>query len=287
VTLPPEPYSETSSPPDAPGTTSSTGATTPARQVTEPMRQLAATTLLVGNGAFLFVGLSDLIFVVDSWASEFGARSAATFDAFAGPLAVVLPLLAVLIATHIAPTVPQARGIVLAALGSYGFSALFGVITYLGAFAGDLFSVRATFDGLLVRAVWLAFLTIAGMAVYKIYRATYPPGPVRTGYAYGPTVYGRPYPGQPMYPQPTYKPGTAEPNYEQKYEASTFDGPTAETGWPVVPPQPASSPTPVSDPTVRMAAPPAAPGEATRLMRPVAPPPAAPASPEPGTNAQQ
>jgi hypothetical protein len=179
------------------------------------MRQLAASALLIGNAVFLFVGLSDLLFVVDGWASEFGTRSAATFDAFAGPVAIVLPLLAVLIATHVAPTVPQARGIVMAALGSYGFSGLFGVITYMGAFAGDLFSVRATFDGLLLRAVWLAFLTIAAMAVYKIFRAVDPPTSPKAGYAYGPTVYGRPYPGQPMYPQPTYKPGTAEPKYEQ------------------------------------------------------------------------
>src|SRR5262245_1191928 len=227
------------------------------------MRQLAASALLIGNAVFLFVGLSDLLFVVDGWASEFGGRSAATFDAFAGPLAIALPLLAVLIATHVAPTVPQARGIVMAALASYGFGGLFGLITYMGAFAGDLFSVRATFDGLLLRAVWLAFLTVAAMAVYKIYRALDPPTS-KAGYAYGPTVYGRPYPGHTREPQPTYKPGTAEPKSEQNNDPSTLDGPTAESGWPVIPPQASGAPTAIPDPTVRMAAPAEAQGDATR-----------------------
>jgi hypothetical protein len=262
------------------------------------MRQLGATALLIGNGVFLFVGLSDLIFVVSGWASDFGVRSAAAFGAFAGPLAIALPLLAVLIATHIAPTVPQARTIVMAALGSYGVSAFFGLITYLGAFAGDLFSIRATFDGLLVRTVWLAFLTVAAMTVYRIYRSTYPSTPSKAAYSYGPTMYGRPYPGQPMYPQPTYKTGSAEPNYERIHEPASFDGPTAETGWPAVPlqpvppqpvppqpvpPPPAGAPVAAPDPTVRMAAPRESPGEPTRLMRPVAPPSApAPVDPTKG-----
>ena len=147
---------------------------TPARQVTEPFRPIAANALLIGNGVFLFIGLSDLLFVVDGWASGFGTRSVGAFDAFAGPFAVALPLLAVLIATHVGPTLPKARIVLLGALGSYAFSAVFGVITYLGAFAGSLFSVRDTFDGLLWRSVWLCFLAIAGMAVYRVYQADVP-----------------------------------------------------------------------------------------------------------------
>jgi hypothetical protein len=81
-----------------------------------------------------------------------------------------------------------------------------------------------------------------------------------------------------MYPQPTYKPGTAEPKYEQNSEPPTFDGPTAESGWPVIPPQASGAPTVVPDQTVRMASPAESEGEATRLMRPVVPPSAAPAT---------
>lgn len=278
MTLPPEPYSDVSSQAAAPGTTASTGAMTPARQVTEPMRQLAAGALLVGNAVFLFIGLSDLVFVVNGWSHDFGARSIGAFDSFAGPFAIALPLLAVLIATHLAPTLPQARTILLAALGSYAFSAVFGVITYLGAFAGSLFSVRGTFDGLLWRTVWLSFLAIAGMTVYRVYQAIYPAPPPKA--AYGPTVYGRPYPGQPMYPQPTYQPGTAEPRYPQPTGTAGFEAPTAETGWPAVPPQ-SAAPKVEPDPTVRVTAPGAGAGEATRLMPPVAGATPHPPSPAP------
>ncbi len=283
MTQPRDRYPDVSSPAAAPGSTTSTGATTPARQVTEPMRPIAASALLIGNGVFLFVGLSDLLFVVSGWGSGFGTRSVEEFDSFAGPLAVALPLLAVLIATHVAPTLPQARTILLAALGSYGFSAVFGVVTYLGAFAGSLFSVRQTFDGLLWRTVWLCFLAIAGIAVYRIYHTLFPSAPAKAGYSYGPTVYGRPYPGQPMYPQPTYQPGAAEPRYDRPKEE--FDVPTAETGWPVVPPQ--TSTVVESDPTVRVTTP----SEPTRLMPPVAgatkqiPPP--PPSPDPARGSDQ
>ncbi len=287
MTQPRDHYPDVSSPAAAPGTTAGAGAMTPARQVTEPIRPIAANALLIGNGVFLFIGLSDLLFVVNGWASGFGTRSVGAFDAFAGPLAVALPLLAVLIATHMGPTLPKARTILIGALGSYAFSAVFGVITYLGAFAGSLFSVRDTFDGLLWRSVWLCFLAIAGMAVYRVYQAMFPAAPPKA--PYGPTVYGRPYPGQPMYPQPTYQPGTAEPRYEQPRDTAVFDAPTAETGWPAVPPQmapPAAGPTVTptvrpaadSDPTVRVMAP----ADPTRLMPPVAgakkhvPPPAAP-----------
>jgi hypothetical protein len=259
----------------------------PARQVTEPMRPLVAAALLIGNAVFLFIGLSDLLFVVTGWGSQFGARSVAAFDSFAGPFAIGLPLLAVLLATHVAPVLPKSRIILLAALGSYAVSAVFGVITFLGAFAGSLFSVRATFDGLLWRSVWLGFLAMAAMAVYRVYHAMFPPAPPKGTYSYGPTVYGRPYPGQPMYPQPTYQPGTAEPRYSPPPTA-IFDGPTAETGWPAVAPQPSAQvPPPVAaEPTVRVTMP--REGDPTRLMPPVVgatrspAPPARSAPPDPG-----
>ncbi len=262
VTLPTEPY------PDATrgGPAHASAAEAPGRAVTEPMRQLVATALLAGNGVFLFLGISDLLFVVTGWAGQFGVRSAATFDSFAGPVAIALPLLAALLATHVTPALPQARIILLAALVEYGVSALFGVITYLGAFAEGLFSVRATFDGLLGRAVWLAFLTIAVTAVYRIYRAMFPPPP-KASYSYGPTVYGRPYPGQPSYPRPTnYGPASA-------YSA---EPPTAQTTpLPPVSPVAAHPASPVAAPTqpltlpTQPTPPPGPPAEQTRPNPPV------------------
>ena len=58
-------------------------------------------------------------------------------------------------------------------------SALFGAITYLGAFAHDLSSVRATIEGLLGRSVWLGFLVIAGMLLARVWRGLYPPAKPR------------------------------------------------------------------------------------------------------------
>jgi hypothetical protein len=202
VTQPPDPYSDASSA----GPTSA-GA---ARSVTQSMRHLASVALLAGNAVFLFLGVSTLLFVVSDWFGQFGARSEAVFDLFAGPVGIALPLLAMLIATHVSPPLPQARVILLVALVEYAVSAFFGVITYLGSFAEGAFSVRSTFNGLLGRAVWLAFLTIAITAVYRVYRTMYPPTPQT--YSYGPTVYGRPYPGQPSYPRPGGYP-PAQPEY--------------------------------------------------------------------------
>jgi len=249
---PPNPYSDASSP--SPGQSPQAA---PARSVTEGMRQLAATALLAGNGVFLFLGVSNLIFVVTGWVTQFGARSEAGFDTFAGPVAIALPLLAMLLATHVQPAVPQARMILLGALAEYAVSGFFGVITYLGAFAEDVFSVRSTFNGLIGRAVWLAFLTIAAVAMFRVYRTMFPPM-IRAPYSYGPTVYGRPYPGQPSYPRPG------------NYTPATF-GPAQPTGTPGAPdgghaptyPPPSEA---GADPTVRIAE---SAAEATRLIPPV------------------
>ncbi len=239
------------------------------------MRQLAATALLAGNGVLLFLGVSDLIFVVSGWVSQFGARSEAVFGTVAGPVAIALPLVAVLIATHVSPALPHSRPILITALVQYAVSALFGVITYLGGFAYGVFSVRSTFNWLLGRAVWLAFLTIAITVVYRVFREMYPPAPA---YRYGPTVYGRPYPGQPSYPRPTYGPAPSDLRYDAPPEV-----PTSETS--AVPPRAAAPPagSPPPDATVRVPPPPAgspppdatvrvppAAAEATRQMPPVA-----------------
>jgi hypothetical protein len=236
---PPDPYSDASRADPTTGTTA-------ARSVTASMRQLAAVALLAGNAVLLFLGVSNLLLVVTNWIGQFGARSEAVFDTFAGPVAIALPLLSMLIATHVSPPLPQARLILLSALVEYAVSAFFGVLTYLGAFAEGVFSVRSTFNDLLGRAVWLAFLTIAITAVYRVYRAMYPPA-LRPSYSYGPTVYGRPYPGQPTYPRPG---GYTPP-------------PTGSE----------ATPTGVSEPTVRMPGPSS---ETTRLSPPVPAPSAEP-----------
>jgi hypothetical protein len=263
-----------SSPVTAPGIAPGSGAATPARHFTEPYRQLGALALLTANAVFLFLGVSGLIFVMDGWADSFGFRSAVQFGTFVGPLALGLPFAAMLVATHIAPMVPRSRAILLTVLVEYGVSAVFGVITFLGAFAHGLGSVRDTLEGVLGRAVWLGLLVLAVIVVYRVLIGLYPPAPprVRATYAAGPTypgspVYGRPYPGRPTYPPtgstapgptapaaPTaYQPGSADPSQSpavyhpsptlaSEYDDALFESPATEGGWPIVPPPPVPAP---------------------------------------------
>ena len=280
VTLP-DPYSDVSSTPPpgpppgaAPGAPDGTAAA--ARRVTAGMRELVATALLAGNAVFLFLGISDLLFVVSGWVGGFGARSQASFGIFVGPAAILLPLGAMLLATHLSPRLPHTRALLLAALAEYAVSAVFGLITYLGSFAYGLFAVRETFDGLLRRAVWLAFLTIAAAALWRVFRALYPPAP-RPTYAYGPTMYGRPYPGQPSYPRPgnfrvseprydgpIYDPAAG--GYDPTEQFPAAEGPTAPMPAPTAagygPGVPPYVPGPVTyPPLVSPAAPPAPPAQ--------------------------
>lgn len=81
---------------------------TPARQVTGPLRELVALVLLGANAVFLFVGLIRLLTPQGAYSTVTG-RAASSFFAFIGIEAVVLPVLAVLLATHLAPTVGRRK----------------------------------------------------------------------------------------------------------------------------------------------------------------------------------
>jgi hypothetical protein len=237
----------------------SAGTDLPARQFTEPLRELTVLALLAGNTVFLALGFSRLFFVLDGWATGFGLRCVAVFDAFVGPLALGLPVLAMLLSTHVAPMLRRTRPILITVGVQLGVSALFGAITFLGAFAHDVStSVRATIEDTLLRVVWLGFLVLACVVVVRVWMGLFPaPRPQPAGYYATPT-YGRPYPGQPMYAQPsvpTYQPGTATP------------GPVS-TGWPVVPPPPRPEPLVMeADLTVQMEpVPPEVGGDATQKV---------------------
>ncbi len=204
MTLQPTSYSELSSPVTAVGTGG-----TPARQLTEPFRELASLALLAGNAVFLLLGIGGLLFVIDGWADQFGQRCAALFGDFVGLVPLGLPMVALVLATHVAPMVLRARLIAIAVLIEFGVSALFGAITFLGAFAHDLTSTRATIDGLLERGVWLTFLVLACVLAARVWLGLFA-APRRGAYApIGQPSYGRPYPGQPVYPPASYAPGIA------------------------------------------------------------------------------
>ncbi|MFV2115484.1 hypothetical protein ACFHW0_24525 [Micromonospora sp. LOL_025] len=175
---------------------------TQASQLTKPLRELAAFVLLGANAVFLFVGLIRLVTPTDY--STFGGRAGSAFFAFVGVESVFLPLLAVLLATHVKPPVPKAKLITQVALGEYAVSALFGGLTFLFWTVDRLAEgeILDAFLGLLSRVAWLALFAVAAYVVFKVWRTLYHvPKPKPQ-----PGVYGQPQPGWPQqqggYPVP-------------------------------------------------------------------------------------
>ncbi len=206
---------------------------TPASQLTRPLREPAAFVLLGANAVFLFVGLLRLL-TPQSYGTVTGSAGS-SFFAFVGIEAVVLPLLAVLLATHLRPVVPRAKLITQVAIGEYTASVILGALTFLIWSFGRLAEgeVLDAFLGLLTRLAGLALLLMAAFAVYRVWRTLYHvPKPKPQ-----PGVYGTPQPGWPGQPgghpgQPTGHPGhpgqpTGHPGH-----------PGGQPGWPGQPGQP-------------------------------------------------
>ena len=228
------------------------------RLFTEPFREICSLALLGANAIFLFLGVTGLLLVVDRWADDFGLRSERMFNVFVGGLIPVgFPLLAMLLATHVRSVLGRARLITLVAVIEYGVSAFFGAITFLGAFANDLTSVRATLEGVLYRLTWGGLLAVAGLVTVRVWLGVfYSPKPRPVQYLDYPATYGQPYPGQPMYPTPTFAPGSAAAAYPPPQADPTSDD---GSGWPIVPPPPRPAPPVIeSEPTQRIPLPPPA-----------------------------
>ncbi|MEU4527686.1 hypothetical protein AB0F49_05605 [Micromonospora ureilytica] len=169
---------------------------TQARQLTKPLRELAALALLGANAVFLFVGL--LRFIAPNDYSSFTDRAGSAFYAFIGVEAVGLPLLAVLLATHISPVLAKAKLITQAAVVEYAVSALFGTLTMLIWTVGRLAEAEVldALLGVLTRFAWMVIFAIAAWVVYTIWRAHYyVPRPKPQ-----PGVYGQPQAGWPQQP---------------------------------------------------------------------------------------
>ncbi|WP_433552794.1 hypothetical protein ACQP08_05000 [Micromonospora zamorensis] len=167
---------------------------TKARQLTKPLRELAALALLGANAVFLFVGLLRLITPNDY--SSFTDRAGSAFYAFIGVEAVVLPLLAVLLATHVSPVLPKAKLITQVALAEYAVSALFGTLTMLIWTVGRLAEAEVldALLGVLTRFAWMVIFAVAAWVVYSVWRAHYyVPRPKPQ-----PGVYGQAQPGWPQ-----------------------------------------------------------------------------------------
>jgi hypothetical protein len=200
-------------PTEAPTTGPTGGEAKPADQFTRPLRQPAAFVLLAANGLILLFAVMDLFAIFENWANNFLIRADSSFNEFVGVVSIGFPLLAVLLATHLKPPVPQARLITVLALVEYGVSALFGVLCLLVSFLHGLMAtgttlglspIRSSVEEFVVRAGSLAVLAVAALAVFHVFQGVY--APVRP-------VSAAPYPphGHPGYPQTGYPPPYGRP----------------------------------------------------------------------------
>ncbi|WP_431885316.1 hypothetical protein [Micromonospora wenchangensis] len=202
-----------------------------ARQITAPLRELAALVLLGANAVLLFVGFVRLLVPTSDY-STFSGRAGSEFFAFVGVESTVLPLLAVLLVTHLAPVSGRARQFTQVAIGEYAFAALFGVLTFLIWLVGRLAEAEVldALLGMLTRAAWFALFGVAAFVVYRIWRTLYHvPKPKPQ-----PGVYGQPQPGWPQqqggYPGAGYpgQPGTGQygqPGFAPPQSAPPFGTP--------------------------------------------------------------
>ncbi|PMR57775.1 hypothetical protein C1A38_28130 [Verrucosispora sp. ts21] len=222
---------------------------TPAAQVTGPLRELAALVLLAANAVFLFVGLIRLVTPQGAYSTVTG-RAGSAFFAFIGLEAVVLPVLAVLLATHIAPAVPRAKLITQVALVEYAVSAVLGGLTLLIWTVGRLAEAQI-FDaltGMLTRAAWVALFGVAAYVVWSIWRRLYhvprpkaEPGMYGTPQSGWPGNPGQPggAPGQPWYPGQPGPGGAGQSGYpgqpapgQSGYAGQPGPGGVGQSGYP-------------------------------------------------------
>ncbi|GIJ11364.1 hypothetical protein ACFFMR_28165 [Micromonospora andamanensis] len=209
---------------------------TPARQVTGPLRELVALVLLGANAVFLFVGLIRLLTPQGAYSTVTG-RAANSFFAFIGIEAVVLPVLAVLLATHLAPTVGRAKLITQVALVEYAVSAVLGGLTLLIWVVGRLAEAQL-FDamtGLLTRVAWVALFAAAGYVVWSVWQRLYHvPRPKPEPGLYGTPQQGWPQQGGPgqFGGQPGHQGGGWVPPGQSPGQSGGWSGADRSAGYP-------------------------------------------------------
>ncbi|MGI5212219.1 hypothetical protein [Plantactinospora sp. CA-290183] len=206
-----------------------------ASQVTKPLRELIAFVLIGANALLLFAAVIDLL-VPNS--DDYTDRARYTAGSFIGLTAIVLPVLAVLLATHVQPPVPRAKVITVAALAEYGVSAFFGLITIFPWLIDTLAEARFKdfFLTLLSRTALVALFGVAAFVVYRVWRTLYHvPKPKRQPGLYGqPQPYGHPGQGYPGYPPvPGQQPGYPPAGYPQGPAQSTTYGSPTVFGQPI------------------------------------------------------
>ncbi|MFS8477706.1 MAG: hypothetical protein FWJ93_01800 [Micromonosporaceae bacterium] len=211
------------------------GAEKQASEFTKPTRELVALVLLGANAVMLFFSVVDLLMPYDFDPGGFTGRASIGFSNFVGLVPVGLPVLAVLISTHIAPATARARLVTAVALIEYAVSALFGVICLFAAFVGTVESgtfsaVRAGFENFLRHLAQLCMLAAVGYLVFRLWQGMYATPKPAAAQPYGqpgvPTGYGQP--GAPTgYGQPG-----APAGYGQPGAPAGYGQPQAPSGYP-------------------------------------------------------
>jgi hypothetical protein len=161
--------------------------------------------------AFVLLGAAGLQLLRMYWAwlvpfggsPPFDLRSLEAASQFTSVPALTLPLLAVLIATMVAPVVGQAKTITLIALAEYALTVLGAVIAVIVGTLALVTHPGGVLVGILIdRLVTLALLGLVVFVVLRIYLGTYLSAAPSAGYGGGYPVQSYPGYGQQAYPQP-------------------------------------------------------------------------------------
>jgi hypothetical protein len=199
---------------------------------TAPLREWGALIAVVATLALLFFTLIALLF--DNFGgsilgNDFSARADGLFNDFVGPVSIFLPLVGVLLATHVKPAVAKGKLITLLAVISYGAAALFGLICMLAGFIDSVGkdipgAVVHSFILLLERLVAMGLLGFAGFVVLRVFLGAYTaPKPQVAAYPGYPGYPGYPQQGYPQqgYPQQGY-PQQQQPGYPQQQPVTGY-----------------------------------------------------------------
>lgn len=183
------------------------------KEAIQRLREPAAWVLVGTAAASVLSGLFGLLFGTQRL---FGAdltfvfNSANVRDSFIGPQITALPVVSILLATHVGERLPRARTLVQVALGVLGAAAFFGLIVWLAGLGAPFLALGGRAGNLLYGAGELALTGIGiyfGLLVLRGLPA--PPKPVAQPQAY-PGYPGYPQqgaPGQPSYPGYPAQPG--------------------------------------------------------------------------------
>ena len=197
-----------------------TGSSVDAKLAIEQTRSLrlpAALTLLLVNLFWLLISIERFLIPREKIGEldvppGFTERARESFGDFAGLAPVLLPLIAVLLVTHIAPVVAEAKLLLVAALGEYALCALFAVVAFVAGFFAPGHSGRSIVEE---GFTGLGSLLLLGTALFVALRVAQvlfrEPKPDRFA-AYGRVAAAEPVSAPPQGPVPPPQNTAAPPN---------------------------------------------------------------------------